>query len=184
MIQQPPLFGADGYDAGAAITPCGRYRTALWREWGNGSSRCLFIMLNPSTADASLDDPTIRRCIDFTKRWGHNALDVVNLFSWRATDPRELLTASDPVGPGEPIIEAISRGSCRRVICAWGSPTLSRLKKLVIERAAEVWRTILLTQRFHNAPPIECLGVAKGGQPRHPLYIPRDLVPTPFGGAR
>ena len=82
----------------AVISDCGKYRYRLTRKWGYGRP-CGFIMLNPSTADALHDDPTIRRCVGFAKAWGCGALIVVNLFAVRATSPREMMRADDPVGP-------------------------------------------------------------------------------------
>src|SRR5262249_14212908 len=84
----------------AVISDCGRYRYSLTRRWGDAAEpRALFVMLNPSTADAEQDDPTIRRCIGFAKAWGMGSLEVVNLYALRATDPAALLSAPDPIGP-------------------------------------------------------------------------------------
>src|SRR4051812_49823510 len=83
----------------AVISACGAYRYVLTRQVGGGVRRATFIMLNPSTADASNDDPTIRRCIGFAQRWGCGQLAVLNLFAYRATDPADLKRASEPVGP-------------------------------------------------------------------------------------
>lgn len=86
-------------DGGAAIA--GEYRYKLWRVTGApGTSVALFVMLNPSTADATDDDPTIRRCIRFARDWGHARLLVANLYALRATDPRALSRHPDPVGIG------------------------------------------------------------------------------------
>src|SRR6185369_17379869 len=83
----------------AVISKCGKYRYSLRREWIGGAGTVCFIMLNPSTADASVDDPTIRRCIGFAQRWGYQILEVVNLYAYRATRPRDMFAAADPVGP-------------------------------------------------------------------------------------
>jgi hypothetical protein len=90
----------DGVERSAAVSRCGRCRWWLRRtDPRGGSGRVVaFLMLNPSTADAQRDDPTIRRCLGFARAWGYSVLEVRNLFAWRATDPRELLTAADPVG--------------------------------------------------------------------------------------
>lgn len=83
----------------AGISECGTYRYWLCREWSPGLDSLVWLMLNPSTADATQDDPTIRRCMGFARRWGYGGITVVNLYAYRATNPRDLLTAADPVGP-------------------------------------------------------------------------------------
>lgn len=149
----------------AVISDCGRYRYTLEREWMTGVGTCLFVMLNPSTADASEDDPTIRRCIGFAQRWGYRRLTVGNLFAYRATDPRALGNVGDPTGPdnyrwlGRLVAEA------DRVIAAWGATAGSAAKGGHVD-----W----LLADAH------CLGTTKGGHPRHPLYVPGDFEPVPF----
>ena len=110
----------------ADFSPCGRYRYALHRAWTSGGKvparrdRVLIVALNPSTADAQQDDPTIRRCIAFAQAWGFRALCVANLFAWRATRPDDLKAAIDPVGPDN---DAWLRRESRRaalVVAAWG----------------------------------------------------------------
>src|SRR5262245_19133112 len=83
----------------ALISPCGLYRYWLTRTWDNSLRRVCWVMLNPSTADAEQDDPTIRRCVGFARSWGAGGIIVVNLFAFRASDPKALLRAADPVGP-------------------------------------------------------------------------------------
>src|SRR5882724_4976365 len=83
---------------GAVLSDCERYRYALWRRWAERPA-VLFVGLNPSTADALQDDPTIRRCIRFAKAWGYGALYMGNLFAFRATDPRAMKAEADAVGP-------------------------------------------------------------------------------------
>ena len=104
----------------AELSPCGRYRYLLTRTLAAGTGTCLFVMLNPSTADHTLDDQTIRQCIGFTAVWGFRRLAVVNLFAWRATLPRDMLSAIDPIGPaGDEWILAAARNA-DRIVCAWG----------------------------------------------------------------
>ena len=110
----------------AVFSPDGLYRYALDRWWGSAFGFCLFIMLNPSAADAKVDDPTVRRCIGFAREWGFNRLRVINLFSWCATDPAELRSATDPIGThNDAIIEAEARRVDRlghaTAVCAWGA---------------------------------------------------------------
>lgn len=134
-----------------------------------------FIMLNPSTADASADDPTIRRCRRFTADWGYQVLCVVNLFAWRATSPKDLVKAFqigiDITGLGNS--EFISQNviDSDLVIAAWGNPPWA-----LRERAAEVRE--FLRRRPHSK--VRALGLTKAGHPRHPLYVKRDAKPIQF----
>lgn len=161
------LPAAGGVLTGAVISPCDNYRYTLDRIWDASLPTALFILLNPSTADASVDDPTIRRCRSFATREGCGALTVVNLYAYRATDPRELATQPDPVGPDNDIHIALALDrQPAHVIAAWGALPFARA------RAQQV--TALLAQA-------ECLGTTKSGDPRHPLYVRGDqpLVPWP-----
>ncbi len=148
----------------AVISDCGRYRYVLQRSLG-GFLRwhrpMLFIMLNPSTADAMVDDPTIRRCISFAKREGMTHLTVVNLFALRATDPRELELAHDPVGPENDrhLEEQVGKHRNGSVVAAWGAHEFAK------RRAAAV---------LAKFGPLHCLGLTKAGHPRHPLYVKGD----------
>lgn len=165
---------SDGPDAEpsrstARTSPCGRYRYSLTRQWGaDPARRAVWIMLNPSTADATVDDPTVRRCLGFSRAWGCDSLEVVNLFALRATDPRELRTAVDPVGPENDgaLRDAVDRGDL--VVAAWGA------HGVLHGRAAAV--------RAVFGPEVRCLGVTKAGMPRHPLYVRSGTPLTAFGG--
>ena len=154
------------YLAGAVLSPCGRYRYSLTRMFFTGRGRVLFIMLNPSTADAETDDPTIRRCIGFAHRWGFQELAVANLFAWRATDPRELRRADDPVGPENDRHLMMMSGCADAVIAAWGARGSYR------NRAAEVLDLLEGT--------VEHLGLTKQGNPKHPLYLRADAAREPI----
>ena len=153
----------------AVISPCGMYRYRLSRTWGEAKAAA-FIMLNPSTADASEDDPTIRRCIGFAKSWGGGGLVVVNLFAFRATSPKDLIKAADPIGPGnhDYIFEAVYSQDI--AVCAWGT------KGDFMNQNNEVVRYI----RSGSDVPLACLGVTKDGHPRHPLYLPKDAERHPY----
>jgi hypothetical protein len=94
-----PATPTSDTERAAVLSECGRYRYVLTRTWDHDLAACAFIGLNPSTADAHEDDPTIRRCIRFARDWGHGGLIMLNLFAWRSTDPRGLLDAIFPVGP-------------------------------------------------------------------------------------
>lgn len=166
------LFGqpvAAGIRRSAVLSPCGRYRYSLRREWGvvAGRTAC-FVMLNPSTADASIDDPTIRRCIGFARSWGCTALEVRNLFALRATDPKALRKADDPIGPeGDRYLSGIDADI---VVAAWGAGVpFARDKRALVDLLAG-----------HS---LFCLGVTKQGHPRHPLYVRGDVLTVPFPAA-
>lgn len=147
----------------------GLYRYRLWRVWDEGLPTCLFVMLNPSTADADRDDPTIRRCVGFAKAWGYGRLDVVNLYAYRATKPDELWSAGDPIGPRNDVVIADAMLDAIHVVVAWGAntgPTTAR--DVAVLRLAPHPRSIV------------CLGVTRSGQPRHPLYVPAAIEPLTF----
>jgi len=144
----------------AVISDCGRYRYLLRRTWDHGKPRVLFVMLNPSTADAEIDDATIRSCIRLSRGLEYGSFEVVNLFGLRATDPVELQRDNDPVGPinDQSIAAAIMR--CDLAICAWGAHKMA-------ENRAYTVRGLLRQHR----PAVFCLGTTKSGAPKHPLYI-------------
>lgn len=148
----------------AVISDCGRYRYELWRRWAEGP-HVLFIMLNPSTADAENDDATIRKCIAYAKRWGFGALCVGNLFAFRATDPMEMKAASDPIGPENDATLAKLAGSAGVIVAAWG------VHGAHMGRAMAVAKTL---------PTIKALHITKDGSPGHPLYLKSYAQPHPF----
>jgi hypothetical protein len=141
-----------------AMVAHGPYRYLLSRRWGAGAG-ALFVMLNPSTADDRADDPTIRRCVGFARRWRAPALEVVNLYALRATDPRDLFAHPAPVGPDNDRVIAEAARRAALVIVAWGVHGARDR-----ERTA---RVIALIGR-----EVACLGTTGGGDPRHPLYLP------------
>jgi hypothetical protein len=149
---------------GSVLSECGRYRYTLTREWNGSLPALTFVMLNPSTADATLDDPTIRRCIGFARRRGFGGLQVLNLFAFRATDPMHMKAAHDPVGPDNDahIIAALTATAAASspVIAAWG------VHGTYNGREAEVRKLSL-----ECGVKLMCLGSTKGGHPRHPLYV-------------
>lgn len=153
--------------ATAYISPTGKYRWWLRRRviGGNGKT-ATFIMLNPSTADAVKDDPTIRRCVGFTKFWGYSYLYVLNLFSYRATNPLELIGAKDPVGGWTNMYLGELKFMKGIIVCAWGNKTLFDRDKEVKKLLKEV--------------PLYCLELTKLGNPKHPLYVKADTQPIPF----
>lgn len=145
---------------GAVIDKTGLYRYSLWREWDIDKSKVVFIMLNPSKADASIDDPTLRRCINFAKSWDYGSLIVVNLFAYRSSSPLELRQVEAPVGKQNDRYLKKAIKSADRVVVAWGNNgKLMRRDRLVLE----------LLSKLKVQP--HCLGITKVGYPRHPLYV-------------
>lgn len=160
----------------AIISPCGKYRYTLLRAWNEleAPRRVLWIMLNPSTADADEDDQTIRKCMAFSKRWGYDGLMVGNLYAWRSTSPAELLAAGrtqDIVGPEADRYLAEMLQSAELVICAWGGNAQP-------DRVADV--RALVAQHARSAPCFLELTTGTPPQPKHPLYLPGGLAPQPF----
>lgn len=149
----------------AIISGCGQYRYTLDREFGSAAPVLLWVMLNPSKADAEKDDPTIRKCIGFTGRLGYERLRVVNLFAWRATNPNDLADPVDPVGPENERHLARSITYADRVIVAWGAHQIPGFRQQKIGQVARV-----LEIMGHRR--LECLGTSKDGSPRHPLMLP------------
>ena len=156
----------------ASLSPCGKYRYLLRRSWNHKLPRALYVMLNPSTADAEVDDATIRSCFRLAKPWGYGSFEVVNLFAWRATDPAELEKAADPIGNprnADTFQSALTR--CDLAICAWGAHPMA------VERGPLAVSTI---RGFK--PMAYCLGTTKGGAPKHPLYIKTGTFPQEYRG--
>jgi hypothetical protein len=149
---------------GALFSPCARYRYHLWRSWGDIGHRCVFVGLNPSTADATKDDPTVRKCVGFAKRWGFGALDLVNLFALRSTSPKGLYELGlDPVGlENDETLERVFKNA-HRIVWAWGQHN-ARVRKLVSTRLG-AWCAV------QERCEVGTLGRAKDGSPRHPLML-------------
>ncbi len=154
----------------ATFSECGKYRYLLGREFPNTlpTSKAVFVMLNPSTADATEDDPTIRRCIGFAKSWGYSGLIVANIYGLRSTKPAELWASDDPIGPEN---DGILRGLAHKhgeIICAWGANAKA-------DRVSQ-FRTFMT---YYGAELL-CLGMTISGAPRHPLYLKKDAKLRPW----
>jgi hypothetical protein len=145
----------------AVISACGKYRYYLCRNIAGGGGRAAtFIMLNPSTADAECDDPTIRKCVGFARTWGCGLLHVVNLFGFRATQPTELRTVRNPVGSrNREFVQRAVGMTDGPVVCAWG-----------IHGGYLAQDEIVLGWIDGLCDPV-CFGVTAKGHPRHPLYV-------------
>jgi hypothetical protein len=151
----------------AEFSPCGHYRYSLGRRWGRGHL-VAWIMLNPSTADAYKEDPTIRRVISFSQAFGAGQARIVNLFALKATRPQVLYRHTDPVGPrNADSIRAAVRAAAY-VVCAWGANSVHPEDEKAL---------VILKQ---EAKAAYCLGLTKHGRPRHPLYVPGKTQRLPF----
>lgn len=162
----------------ATWSPCRRYRYTLRRHIGTllspGVGTIAFLLLNPSTATETKDDPTIRRCIDFGQRWGFAELVIINAYALRASNPKRLWTDEqgerhgiDPVGEGNDAAITEVVGEARRVVCGWGKH--ARLER--VDRLAEL---------LVPAREVVALRLNKDGSPEHPLYIPAAVEPFNF----
>lgn len=163
-----------------------KYRFILWRKWDlprglpygrmgeNGfesvplkgqNDFAMFIGLNPSTADETEDDPTIRRCIAFAKSWGYGAICMANLFAYRATQPKDMMQVAEPIGlsNGDHLIRIAREAS--EVVACWGQDGCFN------HRDADV---IALFEMSGLASKLRCIGINKDGTPKHPLYLPKD----------
>ena len=154
----------------ATFDGTGDYRYRLDRRWNRDGDRITFILLNPSTADAFKDDPTIRRCVGFAQGWNAGTVTVVNLFAYRSTIPEQLYRACDPVGEDndQHIREAVTDVSC--VVAAWGNHGAFK------GRCEEVIESMRIAD-----VKLHCFGLNKTGQPKHPLYLAEFSHLIPFG---
>lgn len=149
-------------EKGAVLSDCGQYRYLLTRRWDDGPSLG-FVMLNPSTADAYLDDPTIRKCMGFASRYGFSAIEVVNLFAYRATKPKEMLAARDPIGPENDEHIRMAVRATTNIVCAWG-PNASKTPRP---------RQVIAMLKGMGIT-LKCLYVTQDGSPGHPLMLSYD----------
>ena len=145
------------------FSSCGSYRYSLSRIWDESLPAVLFIMLNPSSADGTKDDPSIRRCNSYAKDWGFGSLFVGNLFALKSTKPTGLLESTNPEGPENLKYLLKLSSHCKMIVCAWGNGTI--LKKLSANSPKN------LNRKLH------CLKLSLDGIPCHPLYLPKDLKP-------
>ena len=170
----------------AVLSDCGTYRYALWRDlpqqgvlndgspdstWFTRDETCLFVMLNPSTADAEEDDPTIEQCMRFARSWGFGKIAVANLFAVRSPKPEHIATVADPVGPeNDKWICDLANESSMTVV-AWGA-----------SRHADPARVAEVVYMLDHDTPLMCLGTTQAGHPRHPLYLPKGTELVTYTG--
>jgi len=160
----------------AILSEDGRYRYQLHRKvqsplrWNRSA---LFVMLNPSTADADLIDPTLATCLLFAREWGCSDLWLGNLFAYRSTDWKACQRDPDPVGPENDahLVEMAQKAEI--LLCAWGAHA----------RAIHPMRARHVAKLLHAATdkPLFALDINKDGSPRHPLYVPLATEPVLFG---
>lgn len=151
---------------GAEFSPCRTFRYALWRTWGENCQRVAFIGLNPSTANETEDDPTIRRCIGFAKAWGFGGLVMLNAYAFRTTSPKVLVrmraVGVDVVGPKNREVLGYYRSQCQQIIACWGA------------HCSHFRESQIKVDIGHR---MDCLGTTKAGRPKHPLYLPDGAKP-------
>lgn len=150
---------------GAQFSSCRKYRYALWRTWQEHEGHVMFIGLNPSTADETKDDPTIRRCIGYAKSWGFGGIYMLNIFAYRATRPRELNNIGDPIGSENNRYLQMHLDVASLNIACWGN------HGAYMNRGLEVIELLGKTN-------LSCLGITAEGHPKHPLYLRRELKPV------
>ncbi|PSB28436.1 DUF1643 domain-containing protein [Stenomitos frigidus] len=153
---------------GAEFDATGCYRYLLWRSWDEQAPRVGFVMLNPSQADATVNDPTIRRCLGFARSWGYGSLDVVNLFAYRTAQPSELRRVNDPIGVENDRYLAALEQRVDHIILAWGNSGVLQSRD----------RSVMPLLKGQKA--VSCFGLTKLGQPRHPLYVRREVPLSPW----
>jgi len=145
-------------DTGARLSECRSYRYVLWRIWDDSLPKVMFVGLNPSTADGTEDDPTIRRRVHFAEKWRYGGIYMLNLFAYRATDPDELRLAEDPVGPRNDLFLRQYAGKAGMIVASWGNHGSHR------SCSQHVIRML---------PRMLCFGMTVKREPKHPLYLPR-----------
>lgn len=154
---------------GAIFSTCRTWRYRLHRIWHPDKPIAVFIGLNPSTADERRNDPTVTRCVNYARYWGYGGLVLLNIFAYRATNPRDLKAAPSPVGELNDlhILESVSRAAL--VVAAWGA------HGDFMGRGKQVQKLL-----FQAGVRVYCLGKTNAGHPRHPLYLAKSLKPILF----
>jgi len=146
----------------ATLSSCRKYRYALTREWDENKQSVLFICLNPSIADDKNDDPTLIRCINYAKRWGYGGVCIANLFAYRATKPKDMLSSKDPIGiDNDKWLRKLSKGA-GLVVAAWGN------------HGKHMGRSHQIREDISN---LHYLKLNASGEPSHPLYLKSTLKP-------
>lgn len=152
--------------SGAHISGCRKYRYLLWRIWEEKLPHVLWIMLNPSTADESVNDATIRKCIKYAKYWGYGGIHVCNLFAYRSRDPGMMKKFSAPVGEMNNGIILEAARVAPVTVCAWGSHGSHLRRSITVQD--------MLAENYIKP---HALHLTKGGEPGHPLFLKDNLTP-------
>lgn len=169
-------------DRTTLFSPDRKYRYTLWREWaddmqaelktfmlhvltGQQPAYVMFIGLNPSTADETADDPTIRRCRWFARSWGYGAMCMTNLFALRATDPKSMMAEADPIGPDNRMTLLTIAARAALIVACWGV------------HGAHLCRDISVLAMLEPYVQLHHLGLTLDGHPKHPLYLSRLTRP-------
>lgn len=153
------LFGLSG----AEFSGDRKHRYALWRIWDTAKPKVMVIGLNPSRADESLDDPTIRRIRRLAASWGFGGIYMLNLFAWVSPFPEDLQECPDPVGANEGMFSKYYQ-MCEEVVFAWGAANTMEQEAVALTKF----------------PTAKCIGKNKDGSPKHPLYAPKHVSLIPF----
>lgn len=154
--------------SGAIFSDCKKYRYLLWRMWDFSGSHIAFIGFNPSTADATADDPTIRKCRGFAERWGYGGFEMLNLFAFRSTDPLALwVSGAEPVGSYNDAAVDHAMSRVRVAVAAWGAIAAPNRGRRVLRTRIETTFRLAMERKRE----LKCLGTSKDGHPRHPLYM-------------
>ena len=153
--------------SGAKFSPDRIHRYSLWRNWERSKGVAMFIGLNPSTADEIKNDPTVTRCINYAKQWGYGGMIMSNIFAYRATDPKVMKTAKDPIGPDTDQWLFKSAEISDLIVAAWGN------HGGFMDRGKNVFQ-------LFKGIDLHCLAMNKTGHPKHPLYCSSALKPEPI----
>jgi hypothetical protein len=145
--------------SGAEFSQDRKYRYTLWRQWEEVENWVAFIGLNPSIADETEDDPTVRRCINFAKKWGYSGMFMLNIFAYRATDPKEMKAAEDPIGIANNRYINITIYDSDRVVLCWGN------------HGSHIHRNAAVAELVSYHSNVVHFGLTKSREPKHPLYL-------------
>lgn len=163
------LVVPDHVTSSAVFSECNQYRYELHRRWNHDEpvKSIMFLMMNPSTATADIDDPTVRKCRTYAGLWGYNHLIIGNVMAYRATHPEDLLAVYDPQGPANlSSLRRLMTDGSPFLVCAWGRIS----KKLA-------WAEDYVLKLIGDFDP-HILRLNKSGRPWHPLYLPNDTEPV------